>query len=131
MKNTREFQSLVTEFHTAFNAPVADSPQLIPAERAALRAALIQEELDEYKEAIAEADVVGVADALGDLLYVVLGAAIEHGIQLRPVFEEIHASNMSKLGTDGTPILREDGKVLKGPDYFKPNLDAIIAAQNN
>ena len=77
----------------------------------------------EYLEAANNSDMIEVADALGDMLYILCGTIIEHGMQdlIEDVFEEIQKSNMSKLGTDGNPIYREDGKVLKGPNYFKPN----------
>ena len=83
----------------------------------------MDEENKEYLEAANNSDMIEVADALGDMLYILCGTIIEHGMQdlIEDVFEEIQKSNMSKLGTDGNPIYREDGKVLKGPNYFKPN----------
>ncbi|PHQ59825.1 MAG: hypothetical protein COC08_08275, partial [Maribacter sp.] len=82
----------------------------------------------EYLEAAGNNDLVEVADALGDMLYILCGTILEHGMQykIEEVFEEIQKSNMSKLGSDGKPIYREDGKVLKGPDYFKPNIQSIL-----
>ena len=123
-------QSLVREFHEAFNAPVAETPTLIPDDRFLLRYKLMREELDEYIIAAIDKDLVEVADALGDLLYVVLGSAVEHGIDLEPVLAEIHRSNMSKLGEDGKPVLREDGKILKGPGFFLPNLEGVLESLN-
>ena len=76
-------------------------------------------------------DLIETADALGDLKYVVEGAALVFGIPLEPVFMEIHRSNMSKLGTDGKPIYREDGKVLKGPNYTPPNVAAVLAIERS
>jgi predicted HAD superfamily Cof-like phosphohydrolase len=88
-----------------------------------LRFNLMDEENKEYLEAANKSDMIEVADALGDMLYILCGTIIEHGMQdlIEDVFEEIQKSNMSKLGVDGNPIYREDGKVLKGPNYFKPN----------
>jgi len=91
-----------------------------------LRVDLISEELEELELAITNQDIVEVADALTDLLYVVYGAGHAFGIDLDECFMEVHESNMSKLGEDGKPIYREDGKVLKGPGYFPPNLEEIV-----
>jgi predicted HAD superfamily Cof-like phosphohydrolase len=93
-----------------------------------LRFDLMKEENEEYLEAANNNDMVEVADALGDMLYILCGTIIEHGMQdkIEAVFEEIQRSNMSKLGDDGQPIYREDGKVLKGPHYFKPNIQEIL-----
>lgn len=89
-----------------------------------LRFKLMQEENEEYLEAAKNGDVVEVADALGDMLYILCGTIIEHGMQdvIDDVFEEIHRSNLSKLDEDGNPIYRKDGKVIKGPNYCPPNL---------
>lgn len=122
-------QEQVREFHAAFGAPIADKPTLIPTDRASLRYKLIKEELEEYAVALRAGDLTEIADALGDLLYVVFGAAIEHGIDLAPVVDDIHRSNMSKLGDDGKPIYRADGKILKGSSYSPPDLKPIITAQ--
>ena len=124
-----DVQQKVSEFHEAFGAPVGKKPELIPIERAALRYDLIQEELSEFADEIATGNLVGIADALGDLAYVVYGAAVEYGIQLDEVIREIHASNMSKLGDDGEPVYRADGKILKGPGYWAPRLDVVLEAQ--
>ena len=88
----------------------------------------MKEENEEYFEAANNNDLVEVADALGDMLYILAGTIIEHGMQYKiaEVFDEIQRSNMSKLGEDGKPIYREDGKVLKGPDYFKPNIQEVL-----
>ena len=91
-----------------------------------LRYDLIKEEVDELREALDARDLVGVADALTDILYVTYGAGHSFGIDLNKCFEEVQSSNMSKLGEDGKPIYREDGKVLKGPNYFPPNLTKVI-----
>ena len=93
----------------------------------ALRYDLIQEELNELKEAIDKKDIKEVADALTDILYVTYGAGHAFGINLDKCFEEVQKSNMSKLGSDGKPIYNEKGKVMKGPNYFKPNLNKFVA----
>ena len=91
-----------------------------------LRYGLIKEELDEFKEAIDKKDIKEVADALTDILYVTYGAGHAFGIDLDKCFEEVQNSNMSKLGKDGKPIYNENGKVMKGPNYFKPNISKIL-----
>ena len=91
-----------------------------------LRLSLIQEELDELTKAINENDVLEVADALTDILYVTYGAGHAFGINLDKCFDEVQKSNMSKLGKDGKPIYNESGKVMKGPNYFKPNLSKFL-----
>ena len=93
-----------------------------------LRFNLMKEENEEYLEAVQNNDLVEIADALGDMLYILCGTIVEHGLQhkIEAVFDEIQRSNMSKLDENGEPIYREDGKVIKGPNYFKPNFDAIL-----
>lgn len=93
-----------------------------------LRFELMKEENEEYLEAVENEDIVEIADALGDMLYILCGTILEHGLQhkIEQVFDEIQRSNMSKLGEDGKPIYREDGKVMKGPHYFKPNFITIL-----
>ena len=91
-----------------------------------LRLSLIQEELDELNKAIQDKDIVEVADALTDILYVTYGAGHAFGIDLDQCFNEVQNSNMSKLGDDGKPIYNENGKVMKGPNYFKPDLSKYI-----
>jgi predicted HAD superfamily Cof-like phosphohydrolase len=93
-----------------------------------LRYNLMKEENEEYLEAVQNNDIVEIADALGDMLYILCGTILEHGLQhkIEEVFDEIQRSNMSKLGEDGKPIYREDGKVMKGPNYFKPNFSDIL-----
>ena len=87
---------------------------------------MIKEELDELKIAIYEKDIKEVADALTDILYVTYGAGHSFGIDLDKCFQEVQNSNMSKLGVDGKPIYNENGKVMKGPNYFKPNLNKFV-----
>jgi predicted HAD superfamily Cof-like phosphohydrolase len=93
-----------------------------------LRYELMREENEEYFEAVQNHDLTEIADALGDMLYILCGTIIEHGLQhkIEEIFDEIQRSNMSKLGTDGKPIYREDGKVMKGPNYFKPDFSKIL-----
>ena len=117
----------VLEFHKAFGAKIAESPELGTIEMQDLRWKLIDEELTELWEAYRSDDIVAVADALGDLLYVVYGAAISHGIPIDDVVTIIHHSNMTKLGEDGKPILRAyDDKIMKGPNYQPPNLRPVL-----
>tara|TARA_Y100000385_G_scaffold173156_1_gene179238 strand:- start:1005 stop:1391 length:387 start_codon:yes stop_codon:yes gene_type:complete len=126
MKNKIE---AVQRFHEAFKIGYRTSPKAdLGASKNQLRFDLMKEENEEYLEAAQNNDLVEVADALGDMLYILCGTIIEHGLQhkIEVVFEEIQRSNMSKLGEDGQPIYREDGKVLKGPKYFKPNIESIL-----
>lgn len=119
----------VKQFHTAFKIGYRETPKAdLGNDKNTLRFNLMKEENEEYFEAATNNDLVEVADALGDMLYILCGTIIEHGMQhkIEEVFEEIQHSNMSKLGEDGQPIYREDGKVLKGPNYFKPNIKAIL-----
>ena len=119
----------VTLFHTSFGLGVSETQKADLGEsKNRLRFNLMDEENKEYLEAAANDDMVEVADALGDMLYILCGTIIEHGMQykIEEVFNEIQRSNMSKLGADGKPIYREDGKVLKGPNYFKPNIAEIL-----
>jgi predicted HAD superfamily Cof-like phosphohydrolase len=119
----------VHEFHSAFGLGIKNTPTADLGEsKNLLRYKLMREENEEYLEAANDNDLVEVADALGDMLYILCGTIIEHGMQhkIEEVFEEIQRSNMSKLGADGKPIYREDGKVLKGPNYFKPDLQSIL-----
>ncbi len=119
----------VLEFHKAFGLDYELSPTAYLGEpKNLLRYKLMREENEEYLEAANNNDLVEVADALGDMLYILCGTIIEHGLQhkIEEVFEEIQRSNMSKLDADGNPIYREDGKVLKGPNYFKPDIASIL-----
>lgn len=116
-------------FHNSFGLGVSHEPKAnLGEDKNNLRFNLMDEENREYLEAANNDDLVEVADALGDMLYILCGTILEHGMQykIEEVFEEIQRSNMSKLGADGKPIYREDGKVLKGPNYFKPNLKKIV-----
>jgi len=118
----------VTEFMTAFEQEIPKKVT-IPSQRLAeARFGWLAEENDEFLEAVAKRNKVEMVDALGDQLYVLLGTILACGAQniIEKAFSEIHASNMSKLGSDGKPFKRPDGKVMKGPNYFKPNLKDII-----
>lgn len=118
------------EFNKAFGIQVNRKPTV--KANFQLNARLIKEELNEYIAANVNGDIVEIADALGDMAYLVLGAAVQHGIELEPIFNEIHSSNMSKLDDDGKPIYREDGKVMKSENYKKPNIkDALMISNMN
>lgn len=119
----------VKEFHTAFKIGHSDTPVANLGEsKHRLRYNLMKEENEEYLEAVQNNDLIEIADALGDMMYILCGTIIEHGLQhkIEEVFDEIQRSNMSKLDEDGQPLYREDGKVLKGPNYFKPDFSKII-----
>jgi predicted HAD superfamily Cof-like phosphohydrolase len=117
----------VGAFHEAFGLPVRDRPTAdIPPEEAQLRQALLDEEVDELRAAIAAGDVVGIADALADIIYITCGTAHAYGIDLDAVIAEVHRSNMTKLGADGRPVYRDDGKVLKGPAYEPPKVADVL-----
>ena len=119
----------VHEFHTAFGLGINTNPTgNLGENKNLLRFNLMKEENDEYLQAVQNDDIVEIADALGDMLYILCGTILEHGLhdKIEAVFQEIQRSNMSKLNTDGKPIYREDGKVLKGSNYFKPNFEEIL-----
>ena len=109
-----------------FGQEVKNKSSLSSKKINSLRLSLIQEELDELKKAIQDKDIVEVADALTDILYVTYGAGHAFGIDLDQCFNEVQNSNMSNLGDDGKPIYNENGKVMKGPNYFKPDLSKYI-----
>lgn len=135
---------MVVEFHGAFGLPnrLGQGKPNAMHERTELRKDLIDEEFDEFLDShettyvgskrlgfyheLVDVDTVAYADALADLVYVCFGAAIEAGIDLNMVLREVHRSNMSKLGEDGKPIYREDGKVLKGPRYTRPDIKEVL-----
>ena len=115
----------VRRFHDAFGIKNNYSPHaVLESDVIDLRHRLMHEENEEYLEACKNGDLVEIADALGDMMYILCGTILSHGLQdkMEDIFEEIHRSNMSKLGDDGKPIYREDGKILKGPNYFKPDI---------
>lgn len=134
---------MVREFHEAFGLPVKDSPMIPDAKRVALRRRLIQEEMEEVEAEFSRIqmkmgkdsyhttqevyqDIASLAKELSDLRYVIEGTELEFGIPGDAVYAEVHRSNMSKLGPDGKPIRRHDGKVFKGPDYFEPDILAVL-----
>jgi predicted HAD superfamily Cof-like phosphohydrolase len=122
----------VRQFHEAFGLTVADMPTgAIPAELRALRIKLLEEELEEYRDASASGDIVAVADALTDLAYVLFGTYVSHGLEepAEALFDEVHRSNMSKLDESGRPIYRADGKVLKSARFSEPDLAKVLASQ--
>lgn len=122
-RNPIDVQALVHAFHIRYGIPVADHPALPPTEQATLRAALLQEEADEFAAAARLGDLVGVADALADLVYIVYGTAITYGIDLAPVIAEVHRSNMTKQpGLTG-------GKPGKGSGYQPPRIAPVLLQQ--
>lgn len=125
MKQMSNFDK-VGEFMDAFGQEVKQTPEFPSKEIADLRDDLIAEELEEFRQAVAKGDLTGVADALSDLLYVVYGAGHSFGIDLDLTFNVVHDSNMSKLGANGKPIYRKDGKVMKGPNYVPPDFSVIF-----
>lgn len=128
----KEELELVAQFHRAFALPVAEKPQASLSENLGLlRGRLMQEELDEYKDAVAAEDLGEIADALGDILYHWCGTVLSHGLQdkMAAVFAEIHRSNMSKLDRNAKPLYREEGKVIKGPDYQPPALAPLLGLE--
>lgn len=121
----------VGEFHRSFALPVRTAPTArIGPDQLQLRMRLIEEEVAELREATETGDLVGVADALADIVYVAYGTAHVHGIDLDAVLEEVHRSNMTKLGADGRPLRRADGKVLKGPHYSPPDLISVLGVRD-
>ena len=119
-----DLSACVAEFHDAFQIGNHLHPTALSTEEQVLRYSLMREENEEYLEAAQQGNLVEIADALGDQLYILLGTALRHGImdKMEAVFLEIHRSNMSKLDSDGNPIFREDGKVLKSEHYFRPDI---------
>jgi predicted HAD superfamily Cof-like phosphohydrolase len=119
----------VLEFHCAFGLPRSARPSHVGADLARLRVALLLEEVNEFADAIAARDLVGIADALADVVYVTYGAAITYGIDLDAAVREVHRSNMSKLDGDGRPVLNADGKVMKSNLYSPPDLATTLFTQ--
>ena len=117
----------VKKFMKTFGQEVKEKAEFPSDKITSLRYDLICEELSELKEAINNKDIKEVADALTDILYVTYGAGHAFGINLDKCFQEVQNSNMSKLGEDGKPIYNDKGKVMKGPNYFKPNLNKFVA----
>ena len=124
-ENMSNFEK-VKKFMQIFRQEVKSKPSFPSDKIISLRRELIEEELDELKAAIKSKDITEIADALTDILYVTYGAGHAFGINLDKCFDEVQNSNMSKLGEDGIPIFNEGGKVMKGPNYFKPNLKKFL-----
>ena len=127
-------EDAVTDFHEKYRLPIGDkrAPKALNAERLALRLKMFREEVDELE--LAQYDkrpLVGMVDACIDIIYHAVGALVEMGVEPGPMTDEVHRSNMSKLGPDGQPLYREDGKVLKGPDYDPPDIAGAIDAQTD
>jgi predicted HAD superfamily Cof-like phosphohydrolase len=118
----------VAEFHEVFQIGNAEKITLIEERDYMLRYNLIKEENEEYLDACKNGDIVEIADALGDQLYILFGTILKHGLQhkIEEVYDEIHRSNMSKLDENGQPIFREDGKILKSANYFRPAIKPIL-----
>ncbi|MDC0232925.1 nucleoside triphosphate pyrophosphohydrolase family protein [Pelagibacteraceae bacterium] len=128
MSDMSNFNKVKT-FMNTYGQEVKNTPEFPDSKIVQLRIDLIQEELNELKEAINNKDIIEVADALTDILYVTYGAGHSFGVDLDSCFNEVQNSNMSKLGDDGKPIYNESGKVMKGPNYFKPNIKNIIGLE--
>jgi predicted HAD superfamily Cof-like phosphohydrolase len=118
--------AIVREFHERFGVPVLNSPQLPDLDRALLRYQLITEEYEEFRDASATRNLIEIADSLADMVYVIYGTALEYGIDLDRVLDEVHRSNMSKVWEDGTVHYRVDGKVLKPPTYSRADIAGVL-----
>ena len=116
----------ILKWRRAMQLPTAARPTMLPAERLSLHNRMLMEELEEMQAAMISRDMKEIADACGDLIYIVTGLADECGIPLLEVMDEIFHSNMTKLGEDGNPVYREDGKLIKGPNYIPPDINRIL-----
>lgn len=120
------YEEMVLVFHQRYGLPIGEKPELPEEGQRDMRRSLIFEEVIEYIDAEDNDDIVEIADALADLVYVCIGACITYGIPFDEVFHEVQRSNMSKLDETGNPIRREDGKILKGPNFTEPNIRSIL-----
>lgn len=120
--------NLVAQFHTTYGVETLTTPQMPSPKICRLRHSLLQEEVDELNTAAMSGDLTGVADGIADCLYIIYGTILAFGLQdkIEAIFDEVHASNMSKVDENGNAILRADGKILKGPNYFKPDIEKIL-----
>jgi predicted HAD superfamily Cof-like phosphohydrolase len=126
MDYTMSFYTDVKDFHIAFGQRVGEKPELpVDSNERKLRIRLLKEEFEEYMAAEIDEDIVEVADALADLIYIACGTAVSYGIPLDKVFEEVHRSNMAKL-VDGKPLYREDGKVMKPEGWTAPDIEGVL-----
>jgi predicted HAD superfamily Cof-like phosphohydrolase len=123
-------EAMLREFHTTFGLTVRNQPEIAVTEAAELRQSLILEEVQELTDAVYEEDIVEIADALADIVYIAYGTALEYGIPLDKVLEEVHRSNMAKR-VDGKVIRREDGKVLKPEGWQAPRIAEILGKSND
>jgi predicted HAD superfamily Cof-like phosphohydrolase len=121
-------EAQATQFNETYNKYMSSSPRLPTEPEATLMNNLIQEELTEFNTAVDEGNLIEVADAIADMLYVIAQQALLIGMPVDALLREVHRSNMSKLGEDGQPIYREDGKVLKGPDFSEPDIAGVLVA---
>lgn len=121
-----DMEAAIKEFRTTYGLPVHEKPTLLSLQEQILHSRLLDEELDELAAAEYNDDMKEIADAIGDAIYILFGRAVHMGLPINRILQEIHASNMSKLGEDGKPIYREDGKILKGPNFFEPRIQAIL-----
>ena len=127
-----DMAAAVAEFHMAFNLPISELPNPgIEPDLARLRVDLLEEEVREFVLASDKNDLIGIADALADIAYVVYGTALTYGIDLDSVLREVHRSNMSKLDPDGKPLIRRDGKVLKSERYSPPDIASVLNPQRS
>lgn len=117
---------MVHEFHRVYDCNINPMPELPSKDERALRMSLLKEEYNEYIMGEKHHNIVEIADALADMLYIINGTCVSYGIPIDKIFAEVHASNMSKLDENGQVLRREDGKVLKGPNYFKPRIREIL-----
>jgi predicted HAD superfamily Cof-like phosphohydrolase len=126
-----DMAAAVAEFHSSFKLPMRQLPSAeIDQDLATLRIALLEEEVGEFVTASEKGDLIGIADALADIVYVAYGTALTYGIDLNVVLREVHRSNMSKLDSDGNPLIRDDGKVLKSEQYFPPDIATALSLQS-
>lgn len=125
------FISAVREFHFACRYSHSNSPSIDDAERRDLWAKLIGEETEELLAALSASDLINVADGIGDVIYVCVGAALAFGLPIEDIFREIHRSNMSKMGSEGKVERRADGKILRGESYTPPDISRILQAKKS
>lgn len=131
LTSSRDLVGMVKEFHEKYRVALPDSPGFPDQAIRTARRKFLAEEYIEYDDAEAASDLVEVADALADQVYIAIGTALCYGIDFARCFAEVHRSNMSKLGNDGEPVLRQDGKIMKGPNYSPPDLSFLLKENVN